>query len=76
VVNYEVDKTVKVVREVQRPGASRLSAAVVINHRTTVDKAGKETSAPIPAAAARADDRAGARDHRLQQATAVTRSTW
>ena len=61
VVNYEVDKTVKVVRE-SSGQVKRLSAAVVINHRTTVDKAGKETTTPIPAA-------------QLEQMTALVRET-
>jgi flagellar M-ring protein FliF len=61
VVNYEVDKTVKVVREASGQ-IKRLSAAVVINHRTTTDKAGKETSAPIPA-------------EQLEQMTALVRET-
>jgi flagellar M-ring protein FliF len=47
VINYEVDKTVKVVREASGT-VRRLSAAVVINHRSSIDKSGKETSAPIP----------------------------
>ncbi|MGE0100466.1 MAG: flagellar basal-body MS-ring/collar protein FliF [Hydrogenophaga sp.] len=61
VVNYEVDKTVKVVREASGQ-IKRLSAAVVINHRTSTDKAGKETSAPIPA-------------EQLEQMTALVRET-
>ncbi len=61
VVNYEVDKTVKVVRE-SSGQVKRLSAAVVINHRTTVDKAGKETSTPIP-------------PQQLEQMTALVRET-
>jgi flagellar M-ring protein FliF len=61
VVNYEVDKTVKVVRE-SSGQVRRLSAAVVINHRTTVDKAGKETSTPIP-------------PQQLEQMTALVRET-
>ncbi|MDO8888525.1 MAG: flagellar basal-body MS-ring/collar protein FliF [Hydrogenophaga sp.] len=61
VVNYEVDKTVKVVRE-SSGQIKRLSAAVVINHRTTVDKAGKETTVAIPAA-------------QLEQMTALVRET-
>ena len=49
VVNYEVDKTVRVVK-----GATgtikRLTAAIVINHRMVLDpKTGKESSQPIPA---------------------------
>lgn len=61
VVNYEVDKTVKVVRE-SSGQVRRLSAAVVINHRTTLDKAGKETSTPIP-------------PQQLEQMTALVRET-
>ena len=61
VVNYEVDKTVKVVRE-STGQIKRLSAAVVLNHRTTVDKAGKETTAPIP-------------PQQLEQMTALVRET-
>lgn len=61
VVNYEVDKTVKVVRE-SSGQIKRLSAAVVINHRTTTDKAGKETTVAIPAA-------------QLEQMTALVRET-
>ncbi|MFN7121853.1 MAG: flagellar basal-body MS-ring/collar protein FliF [Hydrogenophaga sp.] len=61
VVNYEVDKTVKVVRE-SSGQIKRLSAAVVINHRTTTDKAGRETTVAIPAA-------------QLEQMTALVRET-
>jgi flagellar M-ring protein FliF len=61
VVNYEVDKTVKVVRE-SSGQIRRLSAAVVINHRTTTDKAGKDTTVAIPAA-------------QLEQMTALVRET-
>ena len=61
VVNYEVDKTVKVVRE-SSGQIKRLSAAVVINHRTTTDKAGKETTVAIPTA-------------QLEQMTALVRET-
>jgi flagellar M-ring protein FliF len=61
VVNYEVDKTVKVVRE-SSGQIKRLSAAVVINHRTTVDKSGKETTVAIPPA-------------QLEQMTALVRET-
>ena len=61
VVNYEVDKTVKVVRE-SSGQVKRLSAAVVINHRTTVDKAGKETTTAIP-------------PQQLEQMTALVRET-
>lgn len=61
VVNYEVDKTVKVVREASGQ-VRRLSAAVVINHRTALDRAGKETSTPIP-------------PEQLEQMTALVRET-
>lgn len=46
VTNYEVDKTVRVTR-----GASgtvkRLTAAVVVNHRSTTDPKGKTTTVPL-----------------------------
>jgi flagellar M-ring protein FliF len=47
VINYEVDKTVKVVREASGT-IRRLSAAVVVNHRSSTDKSGKEVSTAIP----------------------------
>ncbi|MEZ5701722.1 MAG: flagellar basal-body MS-ring/collar protein FliF [Burkholderiaceae bacterium] len=47
VINYEVDKTVKVVREASGT-IRRLSAAVVVNHRSSTDKSGKEVTAAIP----------------------------
>jgi len=52
---------VKVVREASG-NVRRLSAAVVINHRSSVDRAGKETSAPIPQA-------------QIDQMTALVRET-
>ncbi len=61
VVNYEVDKTVRVVREATGT-VKRLSAAVVVNHKTTLDKAGKPVSAPIP-------------PQQLEQMTALVRET-
>jgi flagellar M-ring protein FliF len=61
VVNYEVDKTVKVVRE-SSGQIKRLSAAVVINHRTTTDKNGKDTTVAIP-------------PEQLEQMTALVRET-
>ncbi len=61
VINYEVDKTVKVVREASGQ-VRRLSAAVVINHRSSTDKNGKTTSTPIPPA-------------QLEQMTALVRET-
>lgn len=61
VVNYEVDKTVRVVREASGT-IKRLSAAVVVNHRTTLDKNGKALTNPIPPA-------------QLEQMTALVRET-
>lgn len=47
--NYEVDRTVRVTREAS--GAiRRLSAAVVVNHRRTVDEAGKPKLVALDAA--------------------------
>lgn len=49
VVNYEVDKTVRVVRGATG-NIKRLTAAVVINHRMVMDpKTGKEVAQPLPA---------------------------
>ena len=61
VINYEVDKTVKVVREASGT-IRRLSAAVVVNHRSSTDKSGKETSVAIP-------------PEQLEQMTALVRET-
>jgi flagellar M-ring protein FliF len=61
VINYEVDKTVRVVRE-SVGQIRRLSAAVVVNHRSTPDKSGKEVAAPIPA-------------EQIEQMTALVRET-
>lgn len=47
VVNYEVDRTVRVVRE-SAGQIRRLSAAVVINHRPSLDRTGRDTLTPIP----------------------------
>jgi flagellar M-ring protein FliF len=48
VVNYEVDKTVRVLKGATGT-VKRLTAAVVINHRTTTDpKTGKEVHEPLP----------------------------
>jgi flagellar M-ring protein FliF len=47
--NYEVDKTVKVVRNATGV-VRRLSAAVVVNHASTTAANGKVTTAAIPAA--------------------------
>ena len=62
VINYEVDKTVKVVREASG-SVRRLSAAVVVNHRASVDpKTGKPLSIAIP-------------QEQLDQMTALVRET-
>jgi len=48
VVNYEVDKTVRVVKAATG-NVKRLTAAVVVNHRMVMDaKTGKETAQPLP----------------------------
>jgi flagellar M-ring protein FliF len=44
--NYEVDKTVRLTRETAGR-VRRVNAAVVINHRRTVDAAGKAGAAPL-----------------------------
>lgn len=46
---YELDKTVRVTRNATG-NLRRLNAAVVVNHRTTVDPKGKSTSAALPQA--------------------------
>ena len=62
VINYEVDKTVRVVREATG-NVRRLSAAVVVNHRNVTDpKTGKVTATPIP-------------PEQLEQMTALVRET-
>ena len=62
VINYEVDKTVRVVREATG-NVRRLSAAVVVNHRNvTGPKTGKVTATPIP-------------PEQLEQMTALVRET-
>lgn len=45
---YEVDRTVRVTRAATG-GVRRLDAAVVVNHRTTVDARGRRTSEPLSA---------------------------
>jgi flagellar M-ring protein FliF len=61
-INYEVDKTVKVVREASGT-VRRLSAAVVVNHRSVTDaRSGKVTTSPIPT-------------EQLEQMTALVRET-
>jgi flagellar M-ring protein FliF len=61
VINYEIDKTVKVVREASGT-VRRLSAAVVVNHRSVTDKAGKAITSAIP-------------PEQLEQMTALVRET-
>jgi len=46
VVNYEVDKTVRVTRNASGT-VKRLNTAVVVNHRATTDAKGKTTYAPL-----------------------------
>jgi len=46
VVNYEVDKTVRVTRHASGM-VKRLNAAVVVNHRVVTDAKGKTTSTPL-----------------------------
>ncbi|WP_210542266.1 flagellar basal-body MS-ring/collar protein FliF [Rhodoferax sp. PAMC 29310] len=46
IINYEVDKTIRVVRG-GTGSVKRLSAAVVINHQTTTDSKGKTTTSPM-----------------------------
>ena len=48
IINYEVDKTVKVTRN-GSGAVKRLSAAVVINHRASKDAKGNPSTAPLPA---------------------------
>ncbi len=61
-INYEVDKTVKVVRE-SSGTVRRLSAAVVVNHRSTTDaKTGKTSAVAIP-------------PEQIEQMTALVRET-
>ena len=59
IINYEVDKTVKVVRG-SAGAIKRLSAAVVLNNQTITDDKGRTTVAPIP-------------DQQLQRMTALVR---
>lgn len=46
IINYEVDKTIRVVRG-STGAVKRLSAAVVINHQTITDAKGKTTTSPL-----------------------------
>lgn len=47
VTNYEVDRTVRVVRS-STGNIRRLTAAVVVNHRTVTDAKGKTSTSPLP----------------------------
>jgi len=47
VTNYELDKTVRVVRNATGT-VKRLNAAVVLNHRSSTDPKGKVNSQPVP----------------------------
>ncbi|OPF62704.1 flagellar basal-body MS-ring/collar protein FliF [Hydrogenophaga sp. H7] len=47
VINYEIDKTVRTVREASGT-VKRLTAAVVVNHRSVTDKTGKLITTAIP----------------------------
>jgi flagellar M-ring protein FliF len=47
VINYEVDKTVRVTRAATGT-VRRVNAAVVVNHRSTTDARGRETTQALP----------------------------
>lgn len=61
VINYEVDKTVRVVRG-STGMVKRISAAVIINHQTVTDAKGKTTTAAMS-------------DAQLEKLTALVRET-
>jgi flagellar M-ring protein FliF len=61
VINYEVDKTVRVVRG-GTGMVKRISAAVIINHQTTTDAKGKATTAAMS-------------DAQMEKLTALVRET-
>lgn len=61
VINYEVDKTVRVVRG-STGMVKRISAAVIINHQTSTDAKGKTTTAAMS-------------DAQLEKLTALVRET-
>ncbi len=61
IINYEVDKTVRVVRA-GTGVVKRLSAAVVVNHRSETDAKGKTTVVPIS-------------EQQLEKMTALVRET-
>jgi flagellar M-ring protein FliF len=61
IINYEVDKTVRVVRG-GTGMIKRISAAVILNHQTTTDAKGKATTAAM-------------NDAQLEKMTALVRET-
>ncbi len=61
IINYEVDKTVRVVRG-STGMVKRISAAVVLNHQTNTDAKGKTTTVPLT-------------DEQLAKMTALVRET-
>jgi len=61
IVNYEVDKTIRVVRG-NSGMIKRISAAVVLNHQSNTDAKGKTSSTPIS-------------DQQLEKMTALVRET-
>jgi len=61
IINYEVDKTIKVVRA-GTGVIKRLSAAVVINYKTTTDDRGRTTTTPLS-------------EQQLEKMTALVRET-
>lgn len=61
IINYEVDKTVKVVRG-GTGIVKRISAAVVVNHQSSTDAKGKTTTTPLT-------------DQQIEQMTALVRET-
>lgn len=61
IINYEVDKTIRVVRG-GTGSVKRLSAAVVVNHQSRTDAKGKVTTTPLS-------------DPQIEQMTALVRET-
>ena len=61
IINYEVDKTVRVVRG-GTGVIKRLTAAVVVNHQTSTDDRGKTTTTPLT-------------DQQIEKMTALVRET-
>jgi flagellar M-ring protein FliF len=61
ITNYEVDKTVRVIRG-STGMVKRISAAVVINHKSLTDAKGKTTTVPLT-------------DQQIEQMTALVRET-